>query len=350
MTPDATLAVQSAVLPFARVWKTLDPALQVVSLESPQESWRQLLAGQGIGLSEDTVPPSQEAAVLTGFGMLDTHDADTLESWAAETLPMLRPGGLLVLGGANPEHPQSGHRGLFPAAAVRALRQAGFARVRVIRPGPPAGDTSLSSAFHGGSETYAVVAQTEAFGKAFDVFSPVFLDASATSPQDNLRRAEDALQGRIHHATSLNARITEIETALRARLEHSENSLRDSFQAAEKALQDRLQRAEDTLQDQRDEIAGLHETIDRLKSLTRRRGLRKLVHRIKLKWRGHREEPVPLREAPAVKRAPPPAPSETALPAAVTPVATSPAPSADPVPLSPREAALAARLFGPGGQ
>lgn len=327
MTRDATLAVQSAVLPFARVWKTLDPALQVVSLESPQESWRQLLAGQGIGLSEDTVPPSQEAAVLTGFGVLDTHDADTLESWAAETVPMLRPGGLLVLGGANPEHPRFGHRGLFPAAAVRALRRAGFARVCVIRPGPPPEDTGLSAALYGGSEAYAVVAQTEAFGKAFDIFSPVFLDASARSPQDNLRRAEDALLGRIHHAEArLSARVAQIETALTDQRRETGNL--------------------------REDIARLREKNAELTRLTRRRGLRKLVQRIKLKWRGRRAEQPPPPDLPQKMTAQSPASSEpAAAPAAPlsAPVARTAAPPADPVPLSPREAALAARLFGPEG-
>lgn len=326
MTLAATLAVQSAALPFVQVWKGLDPALEVVSLETPQNGWKQLLAGQGIGLREGADQIPQATAVATGFDRLDTHTAETLESWAVEARRTLRPGGLLVLGGANPEHPQSGHQGLFPAAAVRALSQAGFARVCLIRPVLTPGDTSLSSALYGGCEAYAAVAQTQAFGKAFDVFSPVFLETSTASPTDSLRRAEEAFLGRIGHVEAiLNVRITDTENAALERLRHTET----------------------TLQNQHEEIARLHETIGALTHLTRRRGLRKLVHRIKQKWR---TPSVPPPDAPQIVTAPSPAPAAATPEPVPAPIFWKPAPPADPVPLSPREADLRARLFGTKAQ
>ncbi|KIN70143.1 hypothetical protein Z945_3746 [Sulfitobacter noctilucae] len=337
MNPVTPLAVQSAVLPFVRVWQALDPGFEVLSLESPPDGWKQLLTGQGIALREGAgaagnIPP--DTAVVSGFAVLDAHDAQSLESWARKALSALRPGGLMVLGGCNPDPLRASQRGLLPVAAEQALSAAGYARVCVIRPDINLGENSLSAALFGGSEAYAVVAQAPAFGKDFDVFSPVFLEVSSATPRALLRRAEDALLGRINHAEArLHDRITHVDTTFQERLQHSETALREQLEHAENALQDRQA-----------DIEHLRQIIAELQRLTRRRGLRKLVHRFKQK----RQIQDPDLDLPAPETAPPPAP---VVPPdfAAPPVPAQPGPTADPVPLSPRETRLRARLFGPKG-
>ena len=302
-------ALHAAALPFVTPWKTLDPALEVVTLDPAEDSWRHLLAGQGIALRtvRDSLP--QGCAVATGFGLLDRMDGDGLGQWAARAQGALRPGGILVLG-QDGSRPQTG---LAPETVAALLAAAGFARCRVIRPAAPGGDTSLAAALDD-TQDFAVVAQKAAWGRKFDVFSPVFARSARDPRQDRLRAAEAALHHRIddglHRAQSvLHDRITHAEADLRARLEAAEAAL-----AEQRVLLAEMQR------------------------LTRRRGLRKLVHRLKQKWRG-KPDPAPV-----------PAALPDPVPQAAAPVAPAAAPAGDPVPLSPREAALRRRLRDPAAQ
>lgn len=310
ISADAT-ALYSAALPFVMPWQTLEPHLEVISLDGVEPAWERLLAGQGIDLRQGSDQVPEDCTVAAGFDKLDGLTPQTFKPWAATAVLALRPGGLLVLGGIDPQSGLGGG-GLAPAEAARILLAAGFARVRLLYPPLHPEDTSLLSALNGSGERYAVVAQTAATGKAFDIFSTVFATAPLHPQQDRLRRAEAALHHQMHHNTH------QVETNLRQRLDQAETALHE----------------------QRLEIAGMHAALAEMTRLTRRRGLRKLVYQLKQKWRARRPEKTP----PAVQ------PDQTALPAD-TYQPTVPSgqelarPSADPMPLSAREAAVRHQLF-----
>lgn len=311
ISADAT-ALYSAALPFVMPWKTLEPHLEVVSLDGVEPAWERLLAGQDIGLRQGSDQVPRDCMVATGFDKLDGLTPQTFRPWAAAAVLALRPGGLLVLGGGDPQSSLRGDGGLAPAEAARILRAAGFARVRLLHPPLHPEDTSLLSALHGAGERYAVVAQTAATGKAFDIFSAVFATAPLQPQQDRLRRAEASLHHQMHHS------IHQVEANLRQRLDQAETALHA----------------------QRLEIAVLHAALAEVTRLTRRRGLRKLIYRLKQKWRDRRPESTP---------------SDILSDQATTPEGahqpTAPAgqPPSDPVPLSAREADVRHKLFDSGG-
>lgn len=314
MTSADAVAVQNATLPFVMPWKDLDPHFNVVSLDAATQGWDMLLAGQGVTLRTGIDQVPKDCSVATGFDILDTLTPKALGIWASKAEQAFRPGGLLVLGGSNPEHPETRKGALFPTEVAQILKKSGFARVRVIQPLLISDDTRLFSALCGMSQKYAIVAQTEAYGKAFDVFSSAFAETSVSPTKERIKRAEAALHDRIKQA----------EAALHDRVQH-----------AETALHDRIHRAEAALHDQRQEITELRLRLIRA---TRRRGLRKLVYQLKQHWRARRQaQPLPATSADEAQLSARPAP----------PVREIHIPPVDPVPLSSREVTIRTRLFGP---
>jgi hypothetical protein len=310
MTSADAIAVQNATLPFVMPWKDLDPHFNVVSLDAATQGWDMLLAGQGISLRTGMDQVPKDCSVATGFDILDTLTPKALGTWASKAEQAFRPGGLLVLGGINPEHPETRKGALFPTEVAQILKESGFARVRVIQPLLTPDDASLFSALYGMSQEYAVVAQTDAYGKAFDVFSSAFAEASVSPTKERIKQAE--------------ARIKQAEAALHDRIRHDET-----------ALHDRIHRAEAALHDQSQEITELRLRLIRA---TRRRGLRKLVYQLKQYWRARRQaQPLPSTSADEVQLSAKPAP----------PVREIHIPPVDPVPLSSREDTIRTRLFGP---
>jgi hypothetical protein len=318
MTSKDAMVVQGAILPFVMPWQGLDPNFEVVSLDVGPQEWATLLAGQGIGLriGSDLVP--KDCSVATGFDTLNTMTPQALGTWASEVVQVFRPGGLLVLGGTNPDHPESRNKGLFPTEVVQILKKSGFARVRVIQPISSSEEASLFSALYPNSKIYAVVAQTEAYGKAFDVFSAAFSDAPVFPLQDCFRHAEAALNHRIHRSEAAALRVCAEHITLRARAEH----------------------VEAILQDQRHEITQLRAVLARLQRTTRRRGLRKLIHKVKQKWHASHQPNVPLPSFPHKVDAP-----LSVHPLPTPPVHQVPTQSANPAPLSSCETAIHERLF-----
>lgn len=303
MTPTSSAALQTAALPFILPWKGLVQGLDVVSLGPAPEGWKRLLAGQGIALREssrDAVP--QGCRVASGFDRLDGLTESDLAAWAKAALEALTPGGILVLGGTEPEMAPAGQAALSALRAAHLLEAEGFARTRVLSPAAP---------------FYAVVVQAPARGAAFDVFSPVFLATPPPAESTALARSEAALH----------QRLQQLEHHLQRRADRTEADLRDQ-----------LQRAEARLNDQAQEIEGLRATIAALQRLTRRRGLRKLAHKIK---QARRKD----KEAAALPPAPASTPPAAALPA---PTEHTTPPPANPTPLSARETALRAQLFDSG--
>lgn len=331
------VAVQGAVLPFVRAWKDLDEELVVVSLDTDGDDWSTILAGQGIALrSETLIPPN--CAVATGFDTLNTLSSETLRQWAVEQVKCLRPGGLLILGGVNPKHPNAHKTTLFPDEAANILKASGFARVQVVRPCLKTGDQSLAAAIYGMGREYAVVAQRDAYGKDFDVFSMVFADAAAQSRQVQLKHAEAHLHARFNADLE---RVHTHLTGLEITLNHSADIAADLAHRQTEEIT-RLKADIATLQTQ------LSELQTKLQHATRRRGLRKLAHELKKKLRPNSRKTAssaaitpktftpalePL-EAQAVKT-PPPLSTGQAKPCPI-----------DPVPLSPREVETRSRLFG----
>lgn len=298
MTPASCPPLHTAALPFVLPWKARVQDLDVVSLGPAPEGWKRLLIGQGIGLRETTADRlPQGCRVASGFDRLDGLTETAFATWAEAALTALAPGGILVLGGTEPQMAPAGQPALSAARAAHLLEAAGFARARVLPPAPP---------------FYALVAQAPARGAAFDVFTPVFL--GTPTPAESTPEAQAARARR------------QLEEQLEARARQAEADLRD-----------RLQRAEARLQDQAAEIDGLRATIAELQRLTRRRGLRKLAHKIKQARRKGKE-------APAL----PPTPTPSAAPAGPAATGQATPPPADPAPLSAREAALRAALFDKG--
>ena len=189
MTPTSSAALQTAALPFILPWKGLVQGLDVVSLGPAPEGWKRLLAGQGIALREssrDAVPQGYQVA--SGFDRLDGLTESDLAAWAKAALEALTPGGILVLGGTEPEMAPAGQAALSALRAAHLLEAEGFARTRVLSPAAP---------------FYAVVVQAPARGAAFDVFSPVFLATPPPAESTALARSEAALHQRLqqleHH-------------------------------------------------------------------------------------------------------------------------------------------------------
>jgi len=287
VTSSERAALCGAVLPFLLPWKQLDPSLKVADLGKTGTDWKMLLGGQGVEVSADVTGVPDGAAVVTGFSHLDTVPLQDLPLWLERARSAMRPGGVLILGGSNPEHPEVSQELPLPGQMVRVFRDAGFARVREIFPSPIAesGSPSLEAVFYGISPVYAVVAQAPARGGRFDLFSPAFAADPGPDRRELLQRyqawLERALWERAHEDANLRAEIE----ALRAELARA----------------------------------------------TRRRGLRKFVYKLKQRRLARRamSQERPAQSAPAPERE-----------VAVAPV--------DPVPLSPRELALRDRLAGSG--
>lgn len=272
------LAIQLEILPLVMSWKHLDGVVEVLSLDANQNGWDVLLAGQGINLYK-SIDETREWSVITKFDACDVIAPDSLKAWASENLQSLKPGGILILGGTLPEH------GAFtrdqahasPETVAQIIHDVGFARARVISPDLAPNDRSLYSALYGASRKFAVVAQKHAFGKAFDLFSPVFLQMSSLSASKRFKRAEEELHARIHSSEArLNNRITRLDTKFHAKT-----------CALQETLSGHINQAQATLRDQAEKIAQLHTELEalrvELKRATRRRGLRKLAYEIKKK-------------------------------------------------------------------
>ncbi|KIN69846.1 hypothetical protein Z946_212 [Sulfitobacter noctilucicola] len=330
--------MHAAALPFVMPWKTLAPALEVVSVDPASDVlWARLLEGQGIPLKTGSGPLPQDCAVITGFGRLESGTPHTLASFVAQATQALRPGGLLVLGRAPRHQMQDGDTGITPADAIRILKDAGFARLRMIHPAPPPPDDTGFCATMDSRDTCLIVAQTQAYGKAFDVFSPVFCTTPVAPEPDymvHLKQAQAAWHDRLHH----------VESSLQDRINVLNDRLSHSTQEMQHTLEERIRAATEA---QAADIAELRGTITRLERLTRRRGLRKLFYKLKQKARAKSAQAAPsgMQSDVQLQDVPPPAQTVQAIDTPVHEVDMHPA---DPVPLSPREAQMQDRLFGTG--
>lgn len=333
-----SLAVQSTVLPLILPWLDIDPNLQVISLDPTPNGWDTLLKAQGIALRNGIDDDMGDCSVITGFDALDALDEAGVERLAADLLRRLKPGGILVLGGHNPEHPTLGAAGLLPARAADTINRTGFARSRVLIPALTPGDKSLSAALCGMGRRYAIAAQVPAQGKAFDIFSFAFAAAAAHSVPQRLRAAEAHLQTRITDGDSrLEARLVSAETALQAQV----NILTSQLQEHATELSRKTAEIEQLSED----LQSLHRKLVRA---TRRRGMRKLAYDIRKTFKRTADA---LTSAPQdTPDTPPSAPAQTqADPQSGETVSPPQAGSVprDPTPLSPRDIGLRARLFGP---
>jgi len=220
------LAICSAILPLIMSWQDLDSAADVLSLDADPSELDGLLAAQGITLRQSIDESDDDWSVVTKLDACDVLSPDDLKAWTFETLHRLKPGGLLVLGGTVPEHTSFYRDEAYasPEAVAQIPHDAGFARACVISPDLNPSDRSLYSALYGASTKFAVVAQSDAFGKAFDVFSPGFLQLSALSVPRRFKLAEEELHARIHSSeVGLNKRVTQWEGVL----SHAQATLRD---------------------------------------------------------------------------------------------------------------------------
>lgn len=361
-TRAGAMDVQAAVLPFVIPWLGLNPDVEVLSLDAipsdrdtqntdipasntqdtdapgaGAQGWAPLLAGLGIPLVRAPDPLPQGCAVLTGFDLLDRLTPEALGVWATQAAKALCPGGLVLLGGTF-QHPYHAERQL------QILEEKGFSRSRLILSAPQGAGHPLVLALDATGQRYAIVAQTPAHGKAFDVFSPAFLAA----PVSPLRTRASQIQ--THWEDSIYAHVNTEVTVLHGRISHLDERMThlDAHQTGTTdALRQRAEAAEQRTQEQAGQITALQEAITRLERATRRRGLRKLVYQVKKKLRTKRDgipaAPIARPPADAPQTAPAPEPSQDAPATAAAPLPEASQPPART--LSPAEARIHAALF-----
>jgi hypothetical protein len=185
--------LHTAALPFILPWVGLVPHLEIVVLDPTPRGWARLLAGQGIVIKKvanDTLP--EGCKVATGFDCLDGMTDTRLTVWAKSALAAFAPGGILVMGGTQPEAASAGQAALSPARAAYLLEAVGFARVQIL---PPAGPR------------YAVVAQVAAQGGKFDIFSPAFLSAPPLPDIVERQRVARVEADLMHHMRVVEERL-----------------------------------------------------------------------------------------------------------------------------------------------
>ena len=289
-------ALEDAITPFISPWSCLvkDVRLHVLDQGSQLVGRHFEEKLQGFRISNDMVP--QPSHIVLGLTSLNQTSAETIANLATDITTKMEAGGILALGGPNPEHPEIHDDGLHPEVAAEVLRKAGFARVRVLRPSTNHTEPGYLTTLYAMGRYCAVIAQKPATGIDFDVFSPAFAKHLCADPK---------------------ARVYEAQAALINRIE-SENSL----------LKNKIGKIEEEL----------HVMQRALNRATRRRGLRKLAYTLKTKGKAlfPRNDMAPIEESG----------SDIAL--------TSPKKetektvkmdASNPVPLSSHEIAVRTRLF-----
>ncbi|OSQ45276.1 hypothetical protein [Marivita geojedonensis] len=321
MTAVDAMAVHAAILPFVTAWTEMDPDLEVIS--SKTDGWDNILAGLGIRMRTGFDQLPEHCAVITDFDALDRLPRDELKAWALTLVQRCRPGAILVLGGDNPNHPEAPTGTLPQIEGVEFLRAAGVERIRIIDPIVDTTDERFLSDLYGISRRYAIVGQTKAYGKPFDVFSAPFSMAPEIPSLDRIKRADLRLQ---QHFFDVDAKVQDVDSTLQNRLCHLDSALQK--QAAE-------------INHLREHVAALE---TKLKRATRRRGLRKLVFDLKSKWRSKTE----TRAFSSVVKKEGDISSGAQIPERIAHAANPAAPpTLDPIPLSSREVAIRNRLLEP---
>lgn len=236
-------ALEEVIAPFITPWRALTTNVELYILDQESE-----LVGQHFGekfqqlhIHTDMAPPAYHVAV--GLCSLNRTSSEELANWAAQVATKLEPGGIMALGGHNPEHPEIHSNGIHPEVAAEALISAGFARVRVLRTSQPQASPRYLTALYSMGRRYCIIAQKPATGLKFDVFSSVFSKRVPESPKKRLYAAEAAF---IHH------------------LEHENAQLKMEIEEIKR------------------DMHAMQRTLNRA---TRRRGLRKLAYILKTKAR-----------------------------------------------------------------
>lgn len=308
LTPDTYDQLGARYTPYFVPWGELDPGAEILDLSPAHAQWHKELTHLGLRPRTGTLAGATAAhyAGVTGLGLAD--DADTLDMVAPATAA-LRPGGILLISGPNPERGGTRARALWAEDLAEAFAAAGLIRVRVLRLNgalrPEAPVPNLRAVFEGISPDIAVIGQRPLGGAAGQAFYPAFAAERGADIETMLVRYDTQIEGRPNrvHAAEIQA-LQSTLTATRIELDHT----RVAFQHQLTALEERLARA------------------------TRRRGLRRLAEILRERRRARRNPP-----APEVR----PSDPQDTVPA------WSPDPHArDLTPLSSRESAIAARLRG----
>ncbi|SPJ25486.1 class I SAM-dependent methyltransferase [Palleronia abyssalis] len=259
-------------LPFVLPWREIDLLPRALDLDCGAGGWLQLLSAAGFDVEGSEIDPTlrEEAqnagfavaedmsfhlseltegslAVLSGFEVLTRHDPAGIDALLPHMLRVLRPGGLLILGGADVEHPDA------PPARTRAtdlferLRAENPGRLKIVRSGSLADDPWGTS-----PANVTLVLQTDAKGAAFDRFHAAF--AAAPSLEDlHPTRFDAYLLDRLSQLDAIHMSTRQAAEERTLRLERRVTEL-EALQAAQR------------------------QEIESLRHLTRRRGLRKWLH------------------------------------------------------------------------
>lgn len=277
----------AAYLDYVIPWAERDPGAQVCVVGG--------LGGrefQALGLKVLTDMAQAEAEALACVAHLG--QGEQLRREAIRTsVAALRPGGVLLITGANPEHTGQLFGPTWAEGAAAELREAGLIRVAVLRRNTsPAPTASIEDVFSRISPDLCVIGQVKGPVSLLKAFYPAFAGPKGESALERLGRFQ---RDQAHQ-----------------RLDQTHQKL-DHVQAA--------------LVDQREEFESqLHALGERLTHATRRRGLRRLAWRLRearRRWRKTTTPPRPEAPKPAL-------PIEQSAPYQP--------------PLSPRERAIAARL------
>ena len=266
-------------LPFVLPWTEIDPSPRALDLDCGAGGWLRLLEAAGFnaeGREDDpdmrataltsgfSVAPHGEdflsgiddasLSVLSAFEMLNRHPPEEIVARLPDMLRVLRPGGILIVGGENAEHPRARYARSGAEKIAAHLRREGPGRLSIVRtegtpPGHP-GAVGLAEVFSGMGLEAAVVFQREAKEVAFDRFHAAFAADLGLSPDGLVARFDARHRALEEQILRLERRIEEQNLRLERRITEQEDA----------------QRAE----------------VEALRHVTRRRGLRRWLHERKM--------------------------------------------------------------------
>jgi ribosomal protein S6 len=210
-------ALEEVIAPFITPWRELTANVGLYILDQESELIGQHFEEKYQQLHIHTGVASPAHHVALGLCSLNRTSSEELANWAAQVATKLEPGGIMALGGHNPEHPEIHSNGIHPEAAAEALINAGFARVRVLRTSRSQTSPRYLTALYSMGRRYSIIAQKPATGLKFDVFSPVFSKRVPESPKERLYAAEATFIHRLEHENAqLKIEIEEIKKNMHA--------------------------------------------------------------------------------------------------------------------------------------
>lgn len=225
---------QKVYVPFLESLKQLYPECKALDLGCGRGEWLEILAQMGfkpLGVDLDTgmldachalgLPaekgdalemlkslPDESLTVVSGFHIAEHIPFEDLKVLVAETLRVLKPGGLIILETPNAENLVVGtqtfyldptHERPIPHLLLNFLTEySGFSRSKLLRLQESTalaegGSVDLMSVLHGVSPDYAIIAQKQAAPEQMEKFDAVFAQDYGLSLETLARRYDTQL-------------------------------------------------------------------------------------------------------------------------------------------------------------